>query len=44
MHELLVKVTGMGLKNFFLAKVFVLRSMGNELVLSSHMPCLKIVV
>ena len=32
MHELLMKVTGMRLKSDFLAKVFVLWSMGNELV------------
>ena len=32
MHELLMKVTGMRLKGDFLAEVFVLWSMGNELV------------
>ena len=32
MHELLIKIAGMRLKSDFSAKVFVLRSMGNELV------------
>ena len=32
MHELLMKVAGMRFKRFSFAKVFVLRSMGNELV------------
>ena len=32
MHELLMKVTGMRLKSRFLAEVFVVGSMGNELV------------
>ena len=36
MHELLIKVTGMRLKSDFLAKVFVLRSIGNELVPAPH--------
>ena len=31
-----MKVARMGLKGDFLAKVFVVRSMGNELVLSTH--------
>ena len=35
MHELLMKVTGMRLKSYFLAKVFVLWYVGNELVPSS---------
>ena len=35
MHELLMKVTGMRLKSDFLAEVFVLWSVGNELILSS---------
>ena len=35
MHELPMKVTGMRLKSGFSADVFVLRSMGNELVQSS---------
>ena len=35
MHaKLLIKVTGMGLKGDFLTEVFVLWSMGNELVSS----------
>ena len=35
MHELPKKVTGMRLKSDFLAEVFVLWSVENELVLSS---------
>ena len=35
-HELLIEVAGMLLKSDFLNKVFVLRSMGNELV-PSHL-------
>ena len=38
MHELLMNVTGMRLKSDFLAEVFVLWSMGNELVPSPYMP------
>ena len=38
MHELLMTVAGMHLKSEFLAEVFVLRSMGNELVPSPHYP------
>ena len=36
MYKILMKVMGMRLKSDFLAKVFVLRSMGNELVPSSQ--------
>ena len=38
MHQLLMTVAGMHLKSEYSAKVFVLRSMGNELVPSSHYP------
>ena len=36
MHEFLMKIAGMCLKGDFLAKVFVLRYMVYELVLSTH--------
>ena len=38
MHELLMTIAGMHLKSEFSAEVFVLRSMGNELVPSPHYP------
>ena len=38
MHELLIKVTGMRFKSDFFAEVFVLWSMGNELVPSPPLP------
>ena len=47
MHELQMKVTGMRLKSDFLAEVFILWSLGNELVPSpllhtkgSQVPCM----
>ena len=36
MHELLMKVAGMRLKSDFSVKMFVLRSIGNELVPLPH--------